>query len=105
MHLVQVYLAFTSTVSRECFNVVCKEATALVLMGSCTSMCTHVVLEDPWMQFHKGFNEFLVVRGNEIRNMKTNQGKHKHRVEEDSDKEQKKTYTTTLTENTDLIIM
>ena len=43
------------------------------------------------MQFRKVFNDFLVVQGREIRNMKTNQVKQKHRDdEEDSDKCSKK---------------
>ena len=45
-------------------------------------LCIDVVLKEPWMQFHKGFNGFLVVLCNEIRNMEINILKYEQKKEE-----------------------
>jgi hypothetical protein len=39
-----------------------------------------VVPKEPWMQFRKGFNDFLIVNSGEIRNMKSNRLKRKQGV-------------------------
>ena len=73
MQLDQIYSAFANTVSRECFDAVYKEATE----DAHGFLYIDVVPKEPWMQFRKGFNDFLVVQGNEIRNLKTNWLKRK----------------------------
>ena len=82
MQLDQIYSAFANTVSRECFAAVYKEATD----DPHGFLYIDVVPKEPWMQFCKGFNDFFVVQGNEIRNLKMNRLKRKG-LEENEEKE------------------
>ena len=81
MQLDQIYSAFANTVSRECFDSVYHEATK----DEHSFLYIDVVPKEPWMQFRKGFNDFLVVSGGEIRNVKRNRLKRKqHEEKEDT---------------------
>ena len=73
MQLDQIYSAFANTVSRECFDSVYHEATK----DDHGFLYIDVVPKEPWMQFRKGFNDFLIVNSGEIRNMKSNRLKRK----------------------------
>ena len=59
--------------SGKCFDATYTEATK-DLFGF---LYIDVVLNEPWMQFCKGFNDLLVVEGNTLRNVKTNRLKQK----------------------------
>ena len=65
MQLDQIYSAFANTVSRESFDAVYHEATR----DAHGFLYIDVVPKEPWMQFRKGFNDFLVVSGDEIRKL------------------------------------
>jgi hypothetical protein len=73
MQLDQIYSAFANTVSRECFDSVYHEATK----DDHGFLYIDVVPKKPWMQFCKGFNDFRVVNGGEIRNVKNTRLKRK----------------------------
>ena len=66
---------------RECFDVVYHEATK----DSHGFLYIDVVPKETWMQFRKGFNDFLVIQGSEIRNVKTNRLKRKQVQNEDKE--------------------
>ena len=76
MQLDHIYSAFPNTVPRKCCKAVYKEAAN----DPSGFLYIEMVLKEPWMQFRKGFNDFLVVQGDKIRIMKISEGR-KRRVQ------------------------